>query len=65
MTVKEYLERKDILLNTTAIINDTGHWRLINGKLIPEKIFRKMFPLPIKLHFKKENPDNTRKFLDV
>jgi hypothetical protein len=65
MTIKEYLHRKYTLLNTPAIINNTGHHRIYNGQLIEEKRFRKMFELPISVIYKKENPDNRKKYLGI
>jgi len=65
MTVKQYIERKDILLNTPAIINSNGHFRLYKGKLIQETKFKNMFPLPVRLNLKKDNPDKTKQYLNV
>lgn len=65
MDVKEYLRRKNILINTPAIINKNGHFRLLDGELIEEKEFKKRFQLPVRLHIKEENPDKRKLFLNV
>ena len=65
MTVKEYLQRKNTLLNTTAIIRDGKHYRLHNDQLIEESKFRKMYQLPVSLRYSYTNPDNRKKYLGV
>ena len=63
MTYSQYLKTKYILLNTTAVINADGHFRLVDGELIPETTFREMYKLPVFLNRSKDNPDKTRMYL--
>ena len=63
MNYSTYLKTKYILLNTTAIINKDGHFRLVKGKLIPEAEFKAMHKLPTVLNRNMENPDNRLKYL--
>jgi hypothetical protein len=63
MTATEYLKTKYILLNTTAIINADGHFRLFDGRLILEAEFKEMHKLPVCLNRNENNPDRTRLWL--
>lgn len=65
MTVKEYLTSKYTLLNTPAIIRNGKHYRLLNGQLLEELKFKKMFVLPVTLTHKKSNPDKRKNYLGV
>lgn len=60
MTIHDYIERKNILLNTPAILKNGKMTVLYNGKKIPAKKFDRMFSLPAKLNTIKENPDKTK-----
>ena len=63
MNYSEYLKVKYALLNTTAIINANGHFRLVNGELIPEAEFKALHILPTCLNRNSNNPDKTKLFL--
>jgi hypothetical protein len=61
MTVKQYLERKHALLNTTAYrINGQT---FIGPDRVPVKEWERMHALPDRLVQCKENPDKRRQFL--
>ena len=61
MTVSEYLERKDKLLNATAYrINGQT---FIGPDRIPLKEWERQYALPDRLVQSKENPDCRLKFL--
>lgn len=65
MTVAEYLKRKYTLLNTPAIIRNGKHYRLLNGQLVDEVKFKKMFVLPVTLTHKTSNPDKRKNYLGI
>lgn len=54
--IKDYLARKHILEQTPGILKNGQLFAIYKGELIPDKIFRKMFELPVYVYGKKENP---------
>lgn len=63
MTVSEYLERKDKLLNTTSIRKNGATIILHEGKEYPLKQWEQMHFLPDRLVQCKDNPDRRKQFL--
>lgn len=63
MTVKQYIQRKDLLLNTTAIRKNGQTIILHNGMVYPLEQWERMHCLPDRLVQSKENPDSRLKFL--
>lgn len=59
----EYIRIKDIRENTPAKIENGELTVLWEGKWIPDKQFKAMFPLPNQLYQAKDNPDGTKKYL--
>lgn len=59
--IQEYIELKDIIQNTTAIIRNGSSFRmLMDGTIMTEDDFRKTFRLPENPFGSKSNPDGTR-----
>lgn len=53
MTPIENERRVALRRDTTSIVTDGRHYRLVKGGLIPERDFQKMFPLPDKVQIRK------------
>ena len=64
MTIHEYIERKHILENSPSILRNGEMFVVHKGKEIPIAKFRKMFALPDRLNFSKENPDKTKLWIN-
>lgn len=60
MTIHEYIQRKDILENTPAVIRKGKMYVLYEGREIPYKEFNRRFALPDRLNVAVENPDKTK-----
>jgi len=63
MTVHEYLQTKNLLLNTTAIRRQGATYILHEGKEYPLKQWERLHFLPDRLVQSKENPDRRKQFL--
>lgn len=58
--LQHYLHVKDVRTNTTAIINQDGHFRIIDGGLMPESEFQIKYKIPENPYGVRCNPDGTR-----
>ena len=67
MTVGEYLQKQDILVNTPYVIKTNGHGFFIyKGREIPDREFRRMFALPFTLvRFNGDTADGRRTWLQA
>lgn len=57
MTATQFVTNKEIRVNATGVIKGGKMYVLHQGKEIPEKEFRKLYPLPEKLYSATENPN--------
>ena len=58
--IQHYLRIVEMRRYTTAVIRKDGHFRLLNGCLITERDFDRLYPMPERVVIPIENPDKTR-----
>lgn len=64
MTIHQYIERKQIRLNTTAVLTGGKWYRIVNGKTITDEEFNKIYPAPTLIGKKEKNPDSRKFYLE-
>lgn len=65
MTIHEYIDRKQIRVNTASLLEDGKWYRFWGGKWIPDKEFDRLFPIPTRIGGNNKNPDSRKFYLET